>query len=485
MRARLLSRAATLIAGAVLSTALVSTGAGALSLDAKALEGAFVEAAERAGPAVVHIRAEKAGRVSMAPVDMRDMLLGRRRLYRQQPVQGVGSGVIVSPDGVILTNHHVAGDADRIIVTLADGREFSAKRVGTDAKTEVCVLRIDGGGHPYAELADSDKVKVGQWALAIGNPFRLNRSVTLGIISALGRRQGIVDVEGAYQDFIQTDAAINPGNSGGPLVNISGEVMGINTAIYSHTGGYMGVGFAIPSNLAKVVMKRILKHGRVVRSWLGVGIQDVDADLAKALGLAKPEGVLITEVRPGSPASKKSFRRGDVILTLDGRKVEGAGDLRNRVAHSPVGSEVKIGYLRDGKKRTVKVRLEKHIAEREDVPEAPVKPPERADAPEAPEPSGKIGVTLRRLTPDLARGLALKGATGLLVVSVRPGSPAQAAGLRISDVVIEAGGGKVDSLADFQSARRVFDEGKPLLLLVGRHEGTEYAARYVVVRPRQ
>ncbi len=479
MRVRILSRAAALIAGAVLSAALVPTGARALSLDAKALEGAFVEAVERAGPAVVHIKAEKTGRVSMAPVDMRDMLLGRRRLYRQQPVQGVGSGVIVSADGVILTNHHVAGDADRITVTLADGREYSAKRVGTDAKTEVCVLRIEGGGHPYAELADSDKIKVGQWALAIGNPFGLNRSVTLGIVSALDRRQGIVDVAGAYQDFIQTDAAINPGNSGGPLVNISGEVMGINTAIYSHTGGYMGVGFAIPSNLARVVMKRILKYGRVVRSWLGVGIQDVDIDLATALGLAKPGGVLITEVRPGAPASKKGFRRGDVILTLDGRKVEGAGDLRNRIAHSPVGYEVKIGFLRDGKKRTVKVRLEKHIAERDVAPKAP---PERTDAP---EPSGKIGFTLRRLTPDFARGLALKDATGLLVVSVRPGSPAQAAGLRISDVIIEAGGGKIDSLADFELARRVFDEGKPLLLLVGRREGAEYAARYVVVRPRQ
>ena len=468
-----------LIAGALLSTALLSTAADALSLDAKALEGAFVEAVKRAGPAVVHISAQKAGRVAMAPVDLRDLMLGRRRFYRREPVQGLGSGVIVSADGLILTNHHVAGDADRITVTLADGREYSAKLVGTDEKTEVCVLRIGGHGHPYAELGESDKIEVGQWALAIGNPFGLDHTVTLGIISARGRR-GIVRGEGVasgegYEDFIQTDAAINPGNSGGPLVNIEGEVIGINTAIYSHTGGNMGVGFAIPSDLARVVMQGILKHGRVIRSWLGVGIQDVTADLAPALDLPKAEGVIITEVRPRSPASKTSLRRGDVIVTLDGRKVQGAGDLRNRVAHSPVGSEVEIGFLREGKGRTVTARLEKHPSERGHAADAP------DETPETPEATGTIGVTLRRLTPDIARRLGLDGTSGLLAVRIRPGSAAEAAGLRAYDVILEAGGRKLQTLRDFVSARRDFEAGKAMLLLVRRGRNT----MYVAVRPRE
>ncbi len=479
----------TLAVAALFLAILAPTGARALSIDASGLETAFVKAAERAGPAVVHISAVKEGGIVRAPrsqfptnpfggsTDPFELFefFNRPRYYRRGPAQGFGSGVIVSEDGVIITNHHVAGEADRITVRLADGREYVAERVGTDPKTEICVLRIEGRGHPYAELADHDKVKVGQWALAIGNPFGLDHTVTLGIVSALGRRQGIVG-RGGYEDFIQTDAAINPGNSGGPLVNTSGEVIGINTAIYSRSGGYMGVGFAVPSNLVKLVMERILKHGRVTRSWLGIGIQDVTPELAPALGLAKPGGVLVTHVVDGSPAGRAGLRRRDVVLTIDGREVAGAGDLRNRVAHLPPGTAVKVGIIRGGEKRTLKAKLERHPDEGDAPGTVPAEEP-----PEETQGAGAIGVRLTPVTATVARRLGLDSDAGLLVVGVRAGSPAAKAGLRPNDVIREAGDRTVKTLEDFEAARAPFDRGEPLLLLVANAEG----ARYVAVKPRK
>jgi serine protease Do len=377
----------------------------------------------------------------------------------------------VSPDGLVITNHHVAGEADRIEVKLADGRTLPAKRVGTDPKTDLCLLRIAGDDYVAAELGESDRLKVGQWALAIGNPFGLDNTVTLGIISARGR-DGFTGGRG-YEDFLQTDAAINPGNSGGPLVNIDGEVIGINTMIFSRSGGSMGVGFAIPSDLVRTIMDRLLEKGRVVRSWLGIGIQDVTSDLARAFRLDEVKGAVVTEVYPGSPAARSGFRRGDVVTAIEGEEVATRGDLRNRVAHTPVGTSISVEVLRDGEKRTLNARLERH-------PSEPTVMPEREKAP-APQTSEKIGIDLVEVTPRVARQLRLDRAKGLVVVGVRPGGLAESAGLKSYDVILEANRKTLKTVRDFGKALSALGPDEELLLLVRDSEGV----RFVVIRPRK
>ena len=443
----------------------------ALAVDARGLEGAFVKAVERVAPAVVHIRVETVvdGR-RRGPVDPFEYFFRPRSEPRQRS-EGFGSGVIVGPDGLVITNHHVAGEADRIEVKLADGRTLPAKRVGTDPKTDLCLLRIAGEDFPAATLGKSDGLKVGQWALAIGNPFGLANTVTLGIVSARGRH-GFMG-GGGYEDFIQTDAAINPGNSGGPLVNIDGEIIGINTMIYSRSGGNMGVGFAIPSDLVRVIMDRLLKEGRVVRSWLGVGIQDVTSDLARAFRLDEVKGAVVTEVYPDSPAVGAGFRRGDVVITIDGEAVSTAGDLRNRVAHTRAGTEISVEVLRDGGRRTLKVRLERHPSEPEVAPEREETSP--------PETSEKLGIDLVEVTPRIARQLRLEKAKGLVVVGVRPGGLAEGAGLKLYDVILEANRKSLETVRGFGKALQSLDPGDELLLLVRDREGV----RFVVIRPRK
>jgi len=268
--------------------------------------------------------------------------------------RGQGSGFIISKDGYILINNHVVGDADLIKVKLSDGREFKAKVIGTDPQSDVAVIKIDATNLPVLRLGDSDKLEVGEWVIAIGNPFGLSQTVTVGVVSAKGRsRIGIND----YEDFIQTDAAINPGNSGGPLVNIHGEAVGMNTAIFSRSGGYMGIGFAIPINMAKAIKDQLLKKGKVTRGWLGVVIQDIDEELAKSFGLEKTEGVLIAEVSEGSPAEKAGLKQGDIILRLNGKKVDDLGELRNKIALTAPGTKVKLEVLRENKRRTIQVTI--------------------------------------------------------------------------------------------------------------------------------
>ncbi len=267
---------------------------------------------------------------------------------QRQVEHGLGSGVVVSSDGIVLTNNHVVDGADEIRVTTADKREFPAKVIGTDAKSDVAVLRLSGDVkslHPI-EIGDSSRLRLGDVVLAIGNPFGVGQTITMGIVSAKGRANvGIA----AYEDFIQTDAAINPGNSGGALVDMEGKLIGINTAILSRTGGNMGIGFAIPSNMAQPIMKALIEHGKVVRGWLGVGIQDIDQDLASAMKLSSLQGILISEVMPGGPASKASMKSGDVVLAFNGEPVNSTGEFRNAVAAAGAGATAKLDVVRDGK----------------------------------------------------------------------------------------------------------------------------------------
>jgi serine protease Do len=453
------------------ATLAVSMLAGkAAALDARGLESAFVEAVESVAPAVVHIKVEKIVGGRRTLTDPMEFFF-RRRAEPRRRTEGFGSGVIISDDGLVITNHHVAGDADRIEVKLADGRTLPATRVGTDMKTDLCLLRIVGDNLPSASFGDSDKLKVGQWALAIGNPFGLDNTVTLGIISARGRH-GFMGDRG-YEDFIQTDAAINTGNSGGPLVNIDGEIIGINTVIISPSGGNIGVGFAIPSDLVKLIKDRLLADGRVVRSWLGVNIQDVTSDLARAFRLEEVRGAVVTEVYPDSPAARAGFRRGDVVMTIDGREVASKGDLRNRVAHTPVGTEIEVEVLRDGGTRTLTASLERH-------PSEPAEAPERETI-ARPQTSEKVGIDLVEVTPHIARRLGLEKAKGLVVVGVRRGGLAEGAGLKAYDIILEANRKSLKTVRDFGKELASTKSGEELLLLVRDVKGI----RFVVIRPRK
>jgi serine protease Do len=322
---------------------------------------AFKEIAKSALPAVVFVDVETT--VEVPQYRYRHPLeefFGREYFGLPEPAvprkyhqMGQGSGFIISKDGYILTNNHVVGDADRITVTLADGRKYDARLVGTDPKSEVALIKIeDEQALPFLELGNSDTLEVGEWVLAAGNPFGLSQTITAGIVSAKERSEvGIAE----YGSFIQTDAAINPGNSGGPLLNIHGEVVGINTAIYSQTGGYMGIGFAIPINQAVQIKEQLIKHGKVLRSVLGIIIQEVDEKLARQLVLEEPAGILISRVIDGSAAEEAGLREGDIIVALDGRKAARVGDFRNRVASIPPNTRVDLEIFREGAYITISV----------------------------------------------------------------------------------------------------------------------------------
>ena len=358
---------------------------------------------------------------------------------RKWKEQSLGSGVIVSPDGYIITNNHVIEQADEIRVTLIDKRSFKAKIIGVDPKTDVAVVKIDAKNLPTIQWGNSDQLQVGEFVLAIGNPFGLSHTVTMGIISAVGRANvGIAD----YEDFIQTDAAINPGNSGGPLVNIKGELIGINTAIFSKSGGYQGIGFAVPSNMANLVMNQLEQKGKVTRGWLGVTIQELTPELSQKFGLQSSTGALVGDVAKGSPAEKAGIRRGDVILEFNGKRVEDVGNLRNMVAQSKVGADVPVRILRVAKEYSVRVliaELPKEIAEA--VP---------SSVPEESTIEGLSGLTVMELSKEIARQLGLhKGEQGVVVARVEPGSAAGEAGLRKGDVIQEIDRERIERLDDY------------------------------------
>ena len=374
---------------------------------------------------------------------------------REQREHSLGSGVIVSSDGYVLTNNHVVQGASEIKVALGDQREFTARIVGTDDKTDLAVVKVDQKNLPVITFADSSKVHVGDFALAIGNPFGIGRTVTMGIISATGR--GGLGIED-YEDFIQTDAAINPGNSGGALINVDGNLVGINTAILTGGGGggNEGIGFAIPVNMARNVMDQIIKHGKVIRGRLGVVIQEVTPQIAKAFGLTEPRGVLVGDVTPNSPAAQAGIKSGDIILDLNGQKVNDTHELQVKISLTAPGTVVRLNVLRDGHEHEYDVKLGEMTATSE-------------HAETGGEESGpKLGVELENLTPQLSKQLGIPANTpGAVISQVEPGSAAQEAGLQQGDVIQEINHKAITNAEEARSAVRAAGK-QPLLMRINR-----------------
>jgi serine protease Do len=387
---------------------------------------------------------------------------GRRfNVPKERREKALGSGVIISPEGYILTNNHVVDHATDVTVTLHDKREMKARVVGTDPRTDIAVLKINGSNFPYAILGDSSKVEVGDVMLAMGNPFGIGQTVTMGIVSATGRSgMGIEEVE----DFIQTDAPINPGNSGGALTDDEGHLVGINTAILSgNSGGNQGIGFAVPINMARHVMDQIIEHGKVERAYLGILPQDVTPAMAKAFGVSEAQGALVGDITPDGPASHSDLKKGDIILAINGQPISDANQLRLQVGMMAPNANVKLKVLRDGKTHEVAVQLKSFPdkAERASL--------NKSEAPD----SALEGVTVENVTPEMAHELKLSPATkGVVVDEVSPASRAAEAGLKPGDVIQEANHRPVKSVSDFRSAVNAKSKDDPVLLLVNREGST-------------
>jgi Do/DeqQ family serine protease len=426
-------------------------------------------------PAVVTIRTE--GRARVSPTQFQDDDLFRRffgdqfgNTPRRMPAprtRGLGSGVVVTSDGYLLTNHHVIDGASEIRVEFADGRTLPAKLIGSDQPSDLAVLKIDADHLPTLTLGDSDAVQVGDVVLAVGNPLGIGQTVTSGIVSAKGRSTGVGD--GSYEDFLQTDAPINHGNSGGALVNTKGELVGINSQILSVSEGNIGIGFAIPANMARHVMDQLRTSGRVTRAQLGVVVQPVTSDLAASLGLKETRGAIVSSVAAGSAAERAGVKRGDVIVSFNGQPITEYNALRNRVASTKPGTDARIGIVRDGSEKTLTVKLDEAAANRSARDGSGTAPEEEQTA---------LGVAVAPLTPESAARAGIKGdAKGLLVQNVEPGSRAADAGLQPGDVIVEANRKSVTSVDELRAAAQA-STGRPLLLLVNR-EGRDL---FVTVR---
>lgn len=432
---------------------------------------AFTAVAKKSIPAVVFIK------VQTSPADQEESYYGYHNPYdfdsddffnrffgmpyrnnppqKPQPQQSQGSGFIVSADGYIMTNAHVVKGADKITVVLNDSREMDATLVGSDPQTDIAVIKIEGTNFPFLNLGDSEEIDIGEWVVAIGSPFQLEASVTVGVVSAKGRQNlKITD----FEDFIQTDAAINPGNSGGPLLNLKSEVIGINTAIVSRSGGYMGIGFAIPSNMAKNIMAQIIDKGSVTRGFLGVSLQPVDKDIADAFNLPKPEGALISEVVKDSPADRAGLKQGDIILEYNKLAVKSLQCFRNEVALMAPGSKVNLKVNRKGQILSIPVTL--------------------GTANDMSAAGGsiiqKLGMEIDSLTPDLARQLGYtQREEGVVITKIKPGSPAAMAGLRPGFLIQAVNHKKITTLDEFNEALGQY-ENKRILLLVRQGNATRF-----------
>jgi serine protease Do len=373
--------------------------------------------------------------------------------------QGLGTGVIIDDKGHILTNNHVIGDADEVRVRLHDKRSFKAEIVGSDPRSDLAVIKIKADGLIPAKLGDSDKLKIGEWVVAAGNPFGLDNSITAGIVSAKGRSL----VGGAqYEDFIQTDAAINPGNSGGPLVNLEGEVVGINTAIFSRSGGYMGIGFAIPITMARKVMESLISKGKVVRGWLGIGIQNLTEDLARSFNYTGSDGALVGHIENNGPAAKAGIQQGDIIVKLGNDKINDVNQLRNLVASLVPGTTISVELLRDSRTKIVDVK----------VGELPSSVGSEAPQPN-PSTESDLGISVENLSVDLARKLKSKHSEGVVVTGVRPDGIAAQNGLQTRDIIISVNSEKIRNVEEFLDAIKRADLNKGVRLVV-ESQGMEH-----------
>jgi serine protease Do len=438
---------------------------------------AFETAAARVNPSVVPIFSEQVEKIQNpfgSPDDpFRDFFgdnlfkqfFGSQPKELKQTVHALGSGVIITKDGYILTNNHVVKGAQKLTVVLSDKKKYTAKVVGTDPQTDVAVVKIDAHDLPAATLGNSDSVRVGQWVIAVGNPFQLMHTVTAGIISAKGRSS--VNLA-EYEDFIQTDASINPGNSGGALADLDGNIIGINTAIYSPSGGNIGIGFAIPINMAKSVMDQLISKGKISRGYLGIVPQDIDETLEKALHLKTTEGSLVGDVSKDGPADKAGIKRGDIITSFNGEEIKNSLQLRNIVAETAPGTKVKVSLLRDGKEMEVTVDLAERPNNLGQAGTAAKKPEEQA--------SKKFGFSIQTLTPDIAKQLGYEHEHGVVVTSVTPGSIAEDAGIQKGDLIKQVNQKDVASVDDFDRAAGNLKSGESVALLVRRGQNTFYVA---------
>ncbi len=442
---------------------------------------AFAGISEKTSPAVVSIRADKVysqpyyiipDRPFGDPFDpfgddffdrffRREFPRGRSRQREIiRPVQG--SGFIISADGYILTNNHLVGEAKKVFVKIAEEPEMKAKVIGTDPDSDIAVIKVERENLPFLELADSDELEVGEWVLAIGNPFGLSHTVTAGIVSAKGRSNvGLT----TYEDFIQTDAAINPGNSGGPLINLDARVVGINTAIVSRSGGNMGIGFAIPINMAKSIYKQLIKEGKVTRGYLGVYIQKLSPEMADSLGLKDVKGAIIPEIKEDSPADRAGLKQGDVVVELDGKPVNGAQDLSNRIAGIKPGTKIEIVVLRNGEREKLTAELEERPTQ-DEIAAAEEKEPDTLE---------KLGFSVQDLTNNIAERLGYEGFSGVIVTSVERGSAAERKGIEAGMLIMEVNQKKVIDTKDFNEKIEKAEKGSNVLLLVKSQSRTFYA----------
>jgi len=438
----------------------------------------FVQIAEKVGPAVVKIQSERVEKRKFRSFgddwpsdpfeDFWERFFGQpREKEKEYRFSAQGAGFFINSEGYIITNNHIVENARKITVFTIEGEDYTAKIIGTDAKSDLALIKVDSKNLPFAELGDSAKLRVGEWVLAIGNPFGMEHTVTAGIVSAKGRQlAGSLNVP-EYQDFIQTDAAINRGNSGGPLVNMKGEVVGITSNILTPTGGNIGIGFAIPSNLAKKIVKQLKEKGKVVRGYLGVSILPITEDEKKALNLKSKKGALVTSVDSNTPADKAGLKRYDVIVEVNGQPVKDNTDLRFQIAEIEPGTKIEIKIIRDGKEKTLTVK----IAELESEEER-----------ETSTPSGKdLGISVTTLTSQLARRYGYRTTEGLLVTQVRQYSEAARKRIETGDIILEVNRKKVTSVKDLENIVKKTKSGDPLMLLIRREgEGDRNIQEFIV-----